>query len=121
MAALVEIYTRPDAAIAALRNLLTRKNAAFTELTWRSIRTGGDGPARQRWATFPQIFIDKQHVGGCDDLYARLTAKANSMACSSGRSLPHDSQQRKRRAVHCGHGADAHRDVAGDTLDRASH
>jgi glutaredoxin 3 len=21
-------------------------------------------------ATFPQIFIDKQHVGGCDDLYA---------------------------------------------------
>jgi glutaredoxin 3 len=21
-------------------------------------------------ATFPQIFIDKVHVGGCDDLYA---------------------------------------------------
>ena len=51
---------------------MTRKNAAFTELNVASNpayrdemydRAGGG-------ATFPQIFIGKTHVGGCDELYA---------------------------------------------------
>jgi len=73
MAALVEIYTRPGCGYcSAAKSLLTRKNAAFTEFdvavdpSWRAEmdqRANGG-------ATFPQIFIDKQHVGGCDELYA---------------------------------------------------
>ena len=73
MAALVEIYTRPGCGYcSAAKSLLARKNAAFTEFdvavdpNWRAEmvqRANGS-------ATFPQIFIDKQHVGGCDDLYA---------------------------------------------------
>ncbi|EKS33678.1 glutaredoxin 3 [Afipia clevelandensis] len=73
MAALVEIYTRPGCGYcSAARSLLTRKNAAFTEFdvavdpNWRAemVQRANGG------ATFPQIFIDKQHIGGCDDLYA---------------------------------------------------
>ena len=73
MAALVEIYTRPGCGYCSAANsLLTRKNAAFTEFdvavdpNWRAemVQRANGG------ATFPQIFIDKQHVGGCDDLYA---------------------------------------------------
>jgi glutaredoxin 3 len=52
--------------------LLTRKQAAFTEFD-----AGVDPDARGNMyarvhpgATFPQIFIDGAHVGGCDDLYA---------------------------------------------------
>src|SRR5260221_8234753 len=69
----VEIYTRPGCGYCtATKSLLTRKNAAFTEL---SVATdpayreqmydrAGDG------TTFPQIFIGTTHVGGCDELYA---------------------------------------------------
>ncbi|MGL4556464.1 MAG: glutaredoxin domain-containing protein, partial [Afipia sp.] len=47
-------------------------SAAFTEFdvavdpNWRAemVERSSGG------ATFPQIFIDKQHVGGCDELYA---------------------------------------------------
>ena len=72
MAALVEIYTRPGCGYcSAAKSLLTRKNAAFTEYdvavdpNWRAemVQRANGG------ATFPQIFIDKQHIGGCDDLY----------------------------------------------------
>lgn len=73
MPATIEIYTRPGCGYcSAAKSLLTRKNAAFTEYdvaadpSWRaemlSRANGG--------TTFPQIFIDKAHVGGCDDLYA---------------------------------------------------
>lgn len=73
MAALVEIYTRPGCGYcSAAKSLLARKNAAFTEYdvavdpNYRAemlARANGG-------MTFPQIFIDKVHVGGCDDLYA---------------------------------------------------
>jgi len=73
MAALVEIYTRPGCGYcSAAKSLLARKNAAFTEYdvavdpNFRAemlARANGG-------TTFPQIFIDKVHVGGCDDLYA---------------------------------------------------
>jgi len=69
----IEIYTRPGCGYcSAAKSLLTRKNAAFTEL---NVATD---PAlhRQMWdragagSTFPQIFIGEIHVGGCDELYA---------------------------------------------------
>lgn len=73
MPAVIEIFTRPGCGYcSAAKSLLTRKNAAFTEYdvavnpNWRA-----EMVARSEGATtFPQIFIDKQHVGGCDDLYA---------------------------------------------------
>jgi glutaredoxin 3 len=73
MTAAIEIYTRPGCGYcSAAKSLLTRKKAAFTE---HDIAT--DLGLRQKmWdragkgATFPQIFIDEIHVGGCDELYA---------------------------------------------------
>jgi glutaredoxin 3 len=73
MAAAIEIYTRPGCGYcSAAKSLLTRKKAAFTELSIASDpdvreqmydRAGAD-------ATFPQIFIGETHVGGCNELYA---------------------------------------------------
>lgn len=51
-------------------------------LWWKGVdyqeyKIDGDGAARLRMAarangrkTVPQIFVDNQHIGGCDDLYA---------------------------------------------------
>jgi glutaredoxin 3 len=73
MPAEIEIYTRPGCGYcSAAKSLLTRKKAAFTEFdvsvdpSWRAemVERAKGG------ATFPQIFIDKTHIGGCDDLYA---------------------------------------------------
>jgi glutaredoxin 3 len=56
----------------AAKDLLTKKNAAFEEVSVdgnraeqarMAVRSGGR-------ATVPQIFIGGRHVGGCDDLYA---------------------------------------------------
>jgi glutaredoxin 3 len=73
MSAAIEIYTRPGCGYCtAAKQLLTRKNAAFTEL---SVAT--DANLRQEMydragegTTFPQIFIGHSHVGGCNELYA---------------------------------------------------
>ena len=73
MTAAIEIYTRPGCGYcSAAKSLLTRKKAAFTE---RDVAV--DPAIRQEmWdragvgATFPQIFIGKIHIGGCDELYA---------------------------------------------------
>lgn len=51
--------------------LLQRKGVAFEE-----VDVSGDADARQalvartRQRTVPQIFINDEHIGGCDDLYA---------------------------------------------------
>lgn len=73
MPALIEIYTRPGCGFcSAAKSLLTRKSASFTEYdvaidpSWRAEM----GERSNGGATFPQIFIDGMHVGGCDDLYA---------------------------------------------------
>lgn len=73
MPAVIEIFTRPGCGYcSAAKSLLTRKNAAFTEYdvaidpNWRAEMVARS----EGGTTFPQIFIDKQHVGGCDDLYA---------------------------------------------------
>lgn len=73
MSAVVEIFTRPGCGYCtAAKSLLARKNVPFTEFD-----AGIDPSFRQTMlarangrTTFPQIFIDGAHVGGCDDLYA---------------------------------------------------
>jgi glutaredoxin 3 len=73
MPAAIEIYTRPGCGYcSAAKSLLDRKKASYTELD-----SGIDATLRQQMydrvgpgSTFPQIFIDKKHIGGCDDLYA---------------------------------------------------
>jgi glutaredoxin 3 len=88
MAAAIEIYTRPGCGYcSAAKSLLTRKNAAFTELN-----VATDPALRQvMWdragvgTTFPQIFIGKTHVGGCDELYALDRAgKLDAMLTGEG-------------------------------------
>ena len=73
MTAAIEVYTRPGCGYcSAAKSLLTRKKAAFTE---RDVAID-PGIRQEMWdragvgATFPQIFIGKVHVGGCDELYA---------------------------------------------------
>ncbi len=68
----IEIYTwRTCPFCLRAKALLTRKGLAFTEYA-----IDGDEEARARMAaraggrrSVPQIFINGQHVGGCDDLY----------------------------------------------------
>jgi glutaredoxin 3 len=73
MTAAIEIYTRPGCGYcSAAKSLLTRKQAAFTEYdvakdpSFRDMMYDRAGAG----STFPQIFIGKLHVGGCDELYA---------------------------------------------------
>ena len=73
MAAAIEIYTRPGCGYCtAAKQLLTRKKAAFTELS-----ISNDPAFREQMydragagTTFPQSFIGQTHVGGCNELYA---------------------------------------------------
>ncbi len=73
MPAAIEIYTRPGCGYcSAAKSLLNRKKSAFTEYD-----NGKDPSVRQQMynragagVTFPQIYIDGVHVGGCDELYA---------------------------------------------------
>jgi glutaredoxin 3 len=73
MSAVVEIFTRPGCGYCtAAKSLLTRKNVAYKEFD-----AAIDPTARETMLarsngrmTFPQIFINGFHVGGCDDLYA---------------------------------------------------
>ena len=69
----IEIYTRPGCGYCtAAKSLLTRKNAAFTELNVATDPAYRDQMYDRAGAgsTFPQIFIGATHVGGCDELYA---------------------------------------------------
>lgn len=69
----VTIYTKAWCPYcSAAKQLLTAKNAAFTEIDI------GRQPGRRSEmiakaggrSTVPQIFIGDRHVGGCDDLHA---------------------------------------------------
>jgi glutaredoxin 3 len=72
MAAKVEIYTwRTCPFCIRAKGLLKQKKVNFTEYA-----IDGDEAARAQMAkrangrrSLPQIFIDDQHVGGCDDIY----------------------------------------------------
>jgi glutaredoxin 3 len=79
MAANIEIYTwtRCPFCIRA-KQLLNEKGVRYTEYT-----IDGDEGARAEMAkrangrrSVPQVFINGQHVGGCDDLY-RLDAQGS--------------------------------------------
>jgi glutaredoxin 3 len=71
--AAIEIYTRPGCGYcSAAKSLLTRKNAPFTEFSTSANPAYRDEMYQRAGAgvTFPQIFVGKTHVGGCDELYA---------------------------------------------------
>ncbi|TKI04014.1 glutaredoxin 3 [Martelella alba] len=68
----VEIYTKATCPYChRAKALLTRKHVVFQE-----IPIDGDADKREEMikrsgrTTVPQIFIDGQHMGGCDDLHA---------------------------------------------------
>lgn len=73
MAAKVEIYTWQTCPFCIrAKNLLVKKGVDFTEYS-----IDGDENAREKMAqrangrrSVPQIFINDQHVGGCDDIHA---------------------------------------------------
>ncbi len=69
----VVIYTRQLCGYCArAKSLLASKGVSFTEhdATYsQELRQEMIGKANGR-STFPQIFIDGRHVGGCDDLHA---------------------------------------------------
>lgn len=73
MATNVEIYTWSTCPFCVrAKALLDRKGVDYTEYC-----LDGDEPGRAKMAqradgrrSVPQIFIDNQHIGGCDDLYA---------------------------------------------------
>lgn len=68
----IDIYTKPYCPYCErAKALLTEKGAAFNEIV------ASNDPAlraemneRSGRYTYPQIFIDDLHVGGCDDLVA---------------------------------------------------
>mgnify|MGYP004706077923 FL=1 len=68
----VEIYTKVTCPYChRAKALLDQKGVSFQE-----ILIDGDTAKREEMiqrsgrTTVPQIFIDAQHIGGCDDLYA---------------------------------------------------
>lgn len=68
----IEIYTTAVCPYCdRAKQLLKRKNAEYTE-----IRVDLDDAKREEMVkrsqrkSVPQIFINDQHIGGCDDLYA---------------------------------------------------
>jgi glutaredoxin 3 len=69
----VEIYTTPLCGYChAAKRLLSQKGVTFEETDVSrdpALRRAMMDRAGGRH-TVPQIFIDGQHVGGCDDLYA---------------------------------------------------
>ncbi len=73
MAANVEIYTWSTCPFCIrAKALLKKKGVDFTEYV-----IDGDEAAREQMAqrsndsrSLPQIFINNQHIGGCDDIYA---------------------------------------------------
>ena len=84
----IEIYTRPGCGFCtAAKSLLTRKNAPFKELSTSVDPAYRDEMYQRAGAgvTFPQIFIGKTYVGGCDELYALdREGKLDSLLTSEG-------------------------------------
>lgn len=69
----IVIYTKPGCPYcASAMALLNRKGVQYTEIV-----ASNDPEKKQEMiqrsggrATFPQIFINDQHIGGCDDIQA---------------------------------------------------
>ncbi len=67
----VEIYTRPLCGFcSAAKRLLKSKGVSFVEVdVWKDPNRKSEMIQRSNGGrTFPQIFIDEKHVGGCDEL-----------------------------------------------------
>jgi len=69
----IEIYTQPWCPYCArAMNLLSGKNAAFTEINAPHGTPEREAAIKRSGgrSTVPQIFIDGRHIGGSDDLAA---------------------------------------------------
>jgi glutaredoxin 3 len=82
----VEIYTWSTCPFCIrAKGLLSKKGVQFTEYG-----IDGDEAARTKMAargdgrrSVPQIFINDQHIGGCDDIYAlEATGKLDDLLAS---------------------------------------
>lgn len=84
----VTIYTRMMCGYcAAAKRLLERKGVAYKEVDASfspELRQEMIQKAKGR-STFPQIFIDGRHVGGCDDLHdIEATGQLDRMLAAAG-------------------------------------
>jgi glutaredoxin 3 len=72
MMASIEIYTQPGCAYCRHAvDLLTRKGVAFHEVSApHGTPEREEAIRRSGRRTVPQIFIDGESIGGCDDLFA---------------------------------------------------
>ena len=71
--ATIEVYARPMCGFCAqAKRLLNQKGSAFAEFDiWAEPGKREEMIQRANGrSTVPQIFIDGQHIGGCDDLMA---------------------------------------------------
>ena len=68
----IEIYTKPMCPYCVrAKALLNKKNVSYSEVNaFLNSKKRQEMNARSGRNTFPQIFIDGQHIGGCDDLMA---------------------------------------------------
>jgi len=69
----VEIYTGMMCGYcSAAKRLLKQKGVEFTEtdVTWKAGKRAEMMERANGRHSVPQIFIDGEHIGGCDDLYA---------------------------------------------------
>ena len=69
----IEIYTTTTCPFChAAKALLTQKNVAFSEIdVTNKAQLRQDMTDRAGGVTsVPQIFIDNEHIGGCDELYS---------------------------------------------------
>ena len=69
----VEIYTGMMCGYcSAAKRLLKKKGVDFTEtdVTWKAGKRAEMMERANGRHSVPQIFIDGEHIGGCDDLYA---------------------------------------------------
>ena len=68
----IEIYTQPWCPYCARAvNLFTAKGVLFREIDApNGSAERAESNRRSGRSTVPQIFIDGQHIGGCDDLMA---------------------------------------------------
>ncbi len=69
----IEIYSTPMCPYCdRAKNLLKRKGAAYTEINLWEEESRREEMVKRAGGrmTVPQIFIDDEHIGGFDDLYA---------------------------------------------------
>ena len=69
----VEIYTGMMCGYcSAAKRLLKKKGVEFTEtdVTWKPGKRAEMMERAKGRHSVPQIFIDDEHIGGCDELYA---------------------------------------------------